>query len=385
MSPSWKKSLLRNGNGFNIMRFFFLMIFLCCSLFTTCSSCNRGGGSTKPDNKTEQQRPRQRKAQIAITSPRNNEKQPLGTTITLSAKTKTDSETLDSLRWFINGKWLKTTKGEDIIWNTEGLATGTNRIEAVAHYTSGQRDIISVNMLLLAPQAPKQYTYKVMQVYPHDTKAYTQGLLFDEGFLYESTGLEGESTIRKVNIQTGEPVQVTNLPSDVFGEGLALVDDKLIQLTWKNQIAFVYQKSNLKLLNKINYPMPEGWGLTYDGTHLLMTDGSATLYFLDKEYLAEVRRIEVCDNRGTVQQLNELEYIRGELWANVYLTDDILRIDPKTGVVLGRINMAGLLKSSDQKADTNVLNGIAYDEKTGKIYVTGKNWPKLFEIQVVEK
>ena len=383
MSPSWKKSRLKNGNGFNIMRFFFLMICLCCSLFTTCLSCNRGGGSTKPDNKTE--RPRQRKAQIAITSPKNNEKQPLGTTITLSAKTKTDSETLDSLRWFTNGKWLKTSRSEDITWNTEGLATGTHRIEAVAHYTSGQRDIVSVNVLLLAPQAPKQYAYKVIQVYPHDTKAYTQGLLFDDGFLYESTGLEGESTLRKVNIQTGEPLQVTDLPADVFGEGLALVGEKLIQLTWKNQTAFVYQKSDLKLLNKISYPMKEGWGLAYDGTHLLMTDGSATLYFLDREYLAEVRRIEVCDNKGSVQNLNELEYIGGELWANVYLTDDILRIDPKTGIVLGRINMAGLLKSSDQKPDTNVLNGIAYDEKTGKIYVTGKNWPKLFEIQVVEK
>jgi len=143
----------------------------------------------------------------------------------------------------------------------------------------------------------------------------------------------------------------------------------------------VYQKSDFKQLNRINYQIREGWGLTYDGTHLLMTDGSATLYFLDKDYLTEVRRLEVCDDKGAVYQLNELEYINGELWANVYTTDDILRIDPKTGVVTGRINMAGLLNSSEQKA-ADVLNGIAYDEKTGKIYVTGKYWPKLFEIQV---
>jgi glutamine cyclotransferase len=131
--------------------------------------------------------------------------------------------------------------------------------------------------------------------------------------------------------------------------------------------------------------MREGWGLTYDGTHLLMTDGTATLYFLDKDYLTEVRRLEVCDNKGKVDQLNELEYINDELWANVYQTDDILRIDPKTGVVLGRINLTGLLKDSDKTINTDVLNGIAYDEKTGKIYVTGKNWPKLFEIQVTGK
>ena len=364
------------------MRSLFLLIVLCCSLFTTCSSGTNNGG-TKTDNKTEQQRPRSQKKQISIVSPKNNEKQPLGATITLSTKTNDGAETIDSLRWFINGKWHKTTKGEDITWDTERQVTGKHRIEVVAYYSSGQRDIVPVNILLLAPQAPKQYTYKVIQTYPHDTKAYTQGLLYDDGFLYESTGLKGESTLRKVDIQTGKPLQITNLPTDVFAEGLVLVDDKLIQLTWQNQIAFVYQKNDFKLLNRINYPMREGWGLTDDGTHLIMSDGSETLYFLDKEYLAEVRRLEVCDNKGTVQNLNELEYIGSELWANVYTTDDILRIDPKTGIVLGRINMAGLLKSSDQKAD--VLNGIAYDEKTGKIYVTGKNWPKLFEIQVVEK
>jgi glutamine cyclotransferase len=327
---------------------------------------------------------RQRK-QIAITSPKNNEKQPLGATVALSAKIKDEAGPLDSLRWFIDGKWVKTTNGEDITWNTGEQTTGTHRIEAVAHYTSGQRDIVSVTMFLLAPLAPKQYTYKVMQVHPHDPKAYTQGLLFDGGFLYESTGLEGKSTLRKVNIQTGDTVQAASLSDELFGEGLALVDDKLIQLTYKNQVALVYRKTDFKLLSRINYPMREGWGLTYDGTHLLMTDGSATLYFLDREYLTEVRRLEVCDNKGIVQQLNELEYINGELWANVYYADYILRIDPKTGVVLGRIDMTGLLKDSDRKIGAEVLNGIACDEKTGKIYVTGKNWPKLFEIQVIGK
>ena len=360
------------------------MTSLFCILLTACSSCNRSGSGTKP-NRTEQQRPQRQKAQFAIVSPKNNEKQPLGATITLSAKARDGAGSIDSLRWFIDGKWMKTTKGEDVTWNTGGQTTGTYRIEAVVHYVSGLREIVTTSVLLLAPQAPKQYTYKVMQVFPHDTKAFTQGLLFHDGFLYESTGIKGESTLRKVNLQTGEPVQKTDLPADVFGEGLALVDDKLIQLTWQDQVAFVYQKSDFKLLNRINYTMSEGWGLTYDGTHLLMTDGTATLFFLNKEYITEVRRLEVCNNERKVHHLNELEYINGELWANVYLTDDILRIDPKTGVVLGRIDMKGLLKSSDQTTGTDVLNGIAYDEETGKIYVTGKNWPKLFEIKVVSK
>jgi len=346
-------------------------------LFTTIWSCNRA-----PQQGREGRR---QKAQITIVSPKNNEKQPLGTTLTLSIKKRDGADTIDSLRWFINGKWFETTKDEDIFWNTVEQTTGTHRIEAVAFYSSGQRDMVSTSVLLLAPQPPKQYTYRVVQTYPHDTKAYTQGLLFDDGYLYESTGLKGKSTLRKVNLQTGEPLRLIDLPTEVFGEGLALVDDKLIQITWQDQVAFVYQKDDFKLLKRINYNIREGWGLTYDGTFLLMTDGSATLYFLDKDHLTEVHRIEVCDNKGPVFQLNELEYINGELWANVYTTDDIVRIDLKTGVVVGRINLSGLLKNSDKTQQTDVLNGIAYDEKTGKIYVTGKNWPKLFEIVISDK
>ena len=306
----------------------------------------------------------------------------MGATITLSAKARDGAGTIDSVRWFVDGKWLKTSKGEDLDWDTAGQTTGTHRIEAVAYYTAGGHDIVVSGILLLAPQAPRQYTYKVMQVFPHDPKAYTQGLLFDDGFLYESTGLKGESQVRKVNLQTGKPVQVFDLPSEYFGEGLALVDDKLIQLTWQEQLAFVYQKSDFKLIDSIKYQMREGWGLTYDGTHLLMTDGTATLYFLDKDYLTEVRRLEVCDHKEPIQQLNELEYINGELWANVYYKDDILRIDPNTGVILARIDLKGLLKDSE-KTGSDVLNGIAFDEKTGKIYVTGKKWPKLFEISIL--
>jgi len=356
------------------MRTFLLFINLCCTLFTACSSCNSG--------KQEQQRPRRQRAQIAIVSPRNNDRQPLGKTITLSIKARDGAGAIDSVRWLVNGKWLKTTKGEDVVWNTAGHTTGTQRIEALAYYAAGGRDNVVSTILLLAPQAPEQFTCKVMYVYPHDPKAYTQGLLFDDGYLYESTGLKGESQLRKVQLQTGKPVQVINLQPEYFGEGLALVDEKLIQLTWQDQVAFVYQKSDFKLLNRINYLMREGWGLTYDGTNMLMTDGTATLYFLDKEHLTEVGRLEVCDNKGKTDQLNELEYINGELWANVYYKDEILRIDPKTGIVLGRINMTGLL-TERERSSANVLNGIAFDEKTGKIYVTGKNWPKLFEILVM--
>ena len=368
------------------MRFFILMTSLCCTLLTACSSCNRSGTGAKQNQTDDQQRPRRQRAQFAIVSPRNNETLTLGANVTLSAKARDGAEAIDSLRWVIDGKWTGTTKGENFTWNTADQTVGTHRIEAIAHYKSGQREtLLPTNILLLAPHPPKQYTYKIIREYPHDPKAYTQGLLFDDGFLYESTGQKGQSSLRKVNLQTGEPVRKIDLSAEFFGEGLALADDKLIQLTWQDQVAFVYQKSDFKLLNRVKYTIREGWGLTYDGAHLLLTDGSATVYFLDKDYLTEVHRLEVCDNKEKVKDLNELEYINGELWANVWQSDFILRIDPKTGIVMGRIDMTGLLKNRNREYNTDVLNGIAYDGKNGKIYVTGKNWSKLFEIEVVEK
>lgn len=370
------------------MKFFFLIIFLYSSLIVSCS-CNRGGANSSEPDKTSastgQQRPHQRKAGFSIASPQNNETFPLGTSITLSVDIKDTAETIDSLRWFINGRLLKKAlPGEKVVWNTTGQVTGTHRIEATAHYSSRQRHIVSSKVILLAGKAPKQYTCKVIRTYPHDKKAYTQGLLFDDGFLYESTGIRGESSLRKINLNTGEPLQVLSLPSEMFGEGLALADGKLIQITWQEQVAFIYDKNDFRLLKRINYPMKEGWGLTYDGVNLIMSDGSATLYFLDKEYLTEIRRMEVCNHTDPVRYLNELEYINGEIWANVYQTEDILRIDPKTGEVLGQINMKNPLNANEMQG-TDVFNGIAYDETAGKIYVTGKYWPKLFEIEVIEK
>jgi glutamine cyclotransferase len=352
-------------------------IYFSVFLFFCFLSCNRSGGGSRGETG-------RKKLQISISSPLANERLPIGSTIALSITKKQDAQLIDSLRWFVNGRWLETTKGEDVQWDTQEQTTGTHRIEAVAHYQSGQRDIVSVQILLLAPTPPVRYTYRVVRTFPHDRKAYTQGLLFDSGFLYESTGLTGESSLRKVDLQTGQPIMKIELENEMFGEGLTLVDDKLVQITWKNQTAFVYQKSDFKLLERIRYNIQEGWGLAFDGEHLLMTDGSANLYFLDM-YFNEKHRIQVCDHEGPVRNLNELEYIEGELWANIYLTNDIVRIDTKTGVVVGRIDMSGILPNSDRRPDTDVLNGIAYDSENKRIFVTGKNWPKLFEIQIIER
>ncbi len=230
-------------------------------------------------------------------------------------------------------------------------------------------------------ETPVAYTYKVVNAYPHDRKAFTQGLVYEKGFLYESTGLNGSSTLRKVELETGNILQLHKLPAEFFGEGITIYKDRIIQLTYRSNIGFVYNKDSFELLQTFDYPT-EGWGITYDGKRLIMSDGSSMLYFLDPETFREVGRISVRDKDSPVSGLNELEYIKGQVFANVWPTDRIVRIDPGTGRVLGWINMEGLLNLPGENRN-NVLNGIAYDPVGDRLFVTGKNWPKLFEIKLV--
>jgi glutaminyl-peptide cyclotransferase len=220
--------------------------------------------------------------------------------------------------------------------------------------------------------------YKIVHTYPHDRDAFTQGLLYHEGFLYEATGIEGKSSLRKVELTTGKVLQRVDLPGAYFGEGLALWKDKLIQLTWKSKIGFVYDRATFRQIRTFNYSR-EGWGITQDGKRLIMSDGSSTLYFWDPETFKEVGHLDVTDKGKPVPELNELEYVRGEIYANVWMTERIARISPATGRVLGWIDLPGLLTPAE-RASTDVLNGIAYDAKQNRLFVTGKRWPKLFEI-----
>jgi len=224
--------------------------------------------------------------------------------------------------------------------------------------------------------------YRVVHAYPHDPNAYTQGLLFLDGHLYESTGLNGRSSLRMVDLETGRVLQSAPLPSQYFAEGLAAWGSTLVQLTWQNHVAFVYDRFSFRQLRTISYPW-EGWGLTADSQSLILSDGTSTLRFLDPADFHELREVTVKDHGRPVDQLNELEYIRGEVYANVWHTDRIARIAPITGKVLGWIDLTGLLPE-DQRSDPEaVLNGIAYDADRGRLFVTGKLWPRLFEIEVV--
>jgi glutamine cyclotransferase len=226
------------------------------------------------------------------------------------------------------------------------------------------------------------YTYRIINSYQHDPDAFTQGLVFNNSILYEGTGLYGHSTLRKVELVTGKVLQVRELSSEFFGEGVTIYDDRLIQLTWKSKIGFVYDRDNFELLREFSYST-EGWGITHDGKHLIMSDGTARLYFLDLETFEYLSYIDVHDNNGPVTQLNELEYINGEIYANIWKTERIARISPQTGEVVGWIDLTGLLKPEDRTVQVDVLNGIAYDANSNRLFVTGKLWPKLFEIELV--
>ncbi len=225
------------------------------------------------------------------------------------------------------------------------------------------------------------YTYRVINAYPHDPQAFTQGLAFDDGFLYEGTGLYGRSTLRKVELTSGKVIRSLRLAERFFGEGITVFGEHIIQLTWRSKLAFVYRKRDFQLQQSFPYPT-EGWGLTHDGTRLILSDGTATLHFLDPRNFREIDRIEVFDDTGPVQGLNELEYVRGEIFANVWRSERIARIAPATGRVTGWIDLSGILPEQDRAAPVDVLNGIAYDPARGRLFVTGKLWPKLFEIEL---
>ncbi|MEM3378014.1 MAG: glutaminyl-peptide cyclotransferase [Candidatus Bathyarchaeia archaeon] len=234
-----------------------------------------------------------------------------------------------------------------------------------------------------ANTTPISYTYEVVRVYPHDPNAFTQGLVIDEGILYESTGLWGYSTLRRVDLETGTVQQMRSLPDDFFGEGITIFGDKIIQLTWQNQVGFVYDKRTFELLQNFSYPT-EGWGITHDGKRLIMSDGTANLYFLDPETFQRIGQVEVRDGNVSVTRLNELEFVKGDVYANVWGEDRIAVINPQTGQVKGWIDLTGIYTQVNQNPNS-VLNGIAYDEEAERLFVTGKLWAQLFEIKLIER
>jgi glutaminyl-peptide cyclotransferase len=236
------------------------------------------------------------------------------------------------------------------------------------------------------PAAAQQtlYDYEIVNTYPHDPEAFTQGLFFLDGALYESTGLKGRSSLRKVDLETGHVLQRYDLPPDIFGEGITNWKNRVVQITWRSQRGFVYDLASFEQKKTFTYP-GEGWGIAQDGRRLIMSDGSADLRFLDPKSLRETGRVRITHRGKPVARLNELEYVDGAVFANIWQSDLIVQIDPESGVVSGVIDLRGLRGALGPDAhNADVLNGIAYDSKNGRLFVTGKLWPALFEIRLIE-
>jgi len=320
---------------------------------------------------------------LEILSPAPNQIFKSGEQVRVLLREKGSSLEIDSIRLILASKYItyKDFKHYEFLLDSRDLSTGTKRL-MIEIFAEGKRiSRISRSIIIGSDLVPGNYSYKIVQVYPHDQNAYTQGLVYENGFLYEGTGQRGKSSLRKIQAESGELQASLNLPPDLFGEGICIFGDKIIQLTWTSGIGFVYDKNSFKFLNKINYAT-QGWGITTDGENLIMSDGSNNIIFLDPVSYTEKSRLEVYDDKGAVHNLNELEFINGIVYANIYTTDRIAMIDLKSGKVLSYIHLEGLLKEEDHHSGLDVLNGIAYDVEGDRLFVTGKNWPKLFEIKI---
>jgi glutamine cyclotransferase len=309
----------------------------------------------------------------------------------LTADTKVDSVVylLDSIKLFSK----KDTAS--ITLKTDTMPLGAKLITAKV-YTDGKDQDASTNIVLMAAKAPEDYTFKVIKTFPHDTSSYTEGLIYQDGILFESggghlktrgdEGYTGQSSIREESLETGKVIKKTMVDPNVFGEGIAIVGNKIIQLTWTEKIRYIYDKDTFKLLStQPNNIGVQGWGMTQDATKLYMDDSTNRIWFIDKDKWTPVGYIDVYDDKGPIDSLNELEYIDGKIYANVYTKDYIVVIDPKTGAVLEKIDMSALYPEADRVPPAEVMNGIAYDAKGKRIFVTGKKWPHLYQVEFVKK
>lgn len=323
---------------------------------------------------------------IKMISPEENTTYILKDAVKVVLSPADKNNTPDSVRIIFNSKLVTTLKGEPWEFSIPQeftVTTGRKSLKIVAYKGAVAGNTITRFLVFYSDITPKTKGYKVINSFPHDRSAFTQGLVYDNGVFFEGTGQTTGSSLREVKLETGSVIRQHNLEASLFGEGITLYNDRIYQVTWQNKVGFVYEKPTFKVINKIYYNT-EGWGLTTIDNKIVMSDGTNILYFFEPEMFTVTSQIEVYDNSKKINSLNELEYINGEIWANIWMSDLIVRIDPLSGKVLGYINMKGLLPDSERDADTDVLNGIAYDKANNRIFVTGKKWPKLYEIKVTD-
>jgi glutamine cyclotransferase len=352
------------------------------SIFSGCgrNPVNRNGSGSHA-NHAQVSRPNTTR----FTSPTNDQMFTIGDPVIAQVEKVADTvRNIDSVEFFFGGSKVQACLEEPYSYefNTANLPVGILSIRVVTWLKDSLREYHNGQVILLSDIIPEKLSYRVENIYPHDTKAYTQGLIYEDGYLYEGTGQYNESSLRKVEIKTGEPIRMTMLAGEIFGEGITIFNENIYQLTYKSQVGFVYEKESFKRIQKVYYQNKEGWGLTHDESHLIMSDGSNRIYFMDPEYFTEIRQLEVYDHKGPVSRLNELEYIEGKIFANIYGGEEIVIIDPGTGKISGKLDMKGILDKAERHSRIDVFNGIAWDPDQRLLYVTGKYWPHLFEVSV---
>ncbi len=312
-----------------------------------------------------------------------------GDTIDISINKRKKFADIDSIQFLVDGKIRQTIVSKP--WAFSHIANekemGKHNFQLMAFHEDGKRGNVSSYYNIKSKVAPKELTYKIVNTFPHDKKSYTQGLFFHDAYLYEGTGQYGESTLRKVKIESGKSVFDQKLESNYFGEGVTYYNGNIIQLTWRAAKAFVIDAEDFSQKDYFTPPTTngQGWGITSMNNKLVISDGSHKLTLVDPENYSKIGVIEVYDNQKRIKNLNELEYINGKIYANVWLTDTIVVINPETGQVEGNLNLKNILSNSEKRKlikGDDVLNGIAYDSINNRLFVTGKRWPKLLEIKV---
>jgi len=352
-----------------------LKYLLLCLFFINIYACknNRHTESTKNEksDKTE-------KYDVNIISPQNGQQVNYGDVVNISYQIKADSLTIDTTVLFVNNREVARFSGTNYTWTMNENNVGRKYLR-LSIRTGGKEVANAACTLKYFPLPPKYYKCSVVKQYSHNSGFFTQGLFFDEEFLYEGTGQYGKSALMKIDLSSGNAVKTVNLSNNFFGEGITLSGDKIYQLTWQEHQCFVYDKNTFEKISTISYTN-EGWGVTTVDNLLAVSNGSTIISFVNPDNFAEIRRIEVCNNKGNVSQLNELEFIDGLIWANVWQTNTIVMINPESGAVVGEIDLSGIYPNATTE---DCLNGIAYDAKKNRVFVTGKHWNRLFEVKIL--
>lgn len=368
------------------MRYYRLLLLISILSFAIVSCKpnkeNENLGNTKSNETKEQVK---RVKVLKVISPKSGELFTVGDKVYVSLEKINTDNKVDSIVFDSYGtKYNNSLTAESFSWDTKDLKAGRNKLKIAAYSKGNKIDSYTLNLRFKSDIVPEKYQCKIVKTYDHSTNDYTQGLIYEDGIMYEGTGQHGKSVLKKIDFKTGNLIAELSLPQEYFGEGVTIYKDKIIQLTWRSRKGFVYDKKTFKLINTLDYPT-QGWGLTNDDKRLIMSDGSETIHFLDPEYFSEIGKQEIFNHEGAIESLNELELIDGLVYANVYQTNTIVAFDPETGKVLKEIDCSNVVPEGFEDEYDLVLNGIAYDKAGDRIFITGKRWPKLYEVKFIKQ